>query len=339
MAWTEPEHTKGEIRRAGEVLIDKTASAEQRREALSVVNNWRSAHGYPLNTLQIALRRRAVAADSKALVAQRIKRLPSIVGKLERFPSMSVARMQDLGGCRAVLRNIRNVETVTDAFLEAQHKHRLLRHDDYIASPKPSGYRGVHLVYAYKSDKRDTWNGLAIEVQIRSSLQHAWATAVETVGLFTNQSLKSSIGEDSWLRFFQVMSSLIAIGEGQPVVPETTSDFGELTDELRELASDLRVIERLESYAQLIQASDEHMLNAKYVLMTLDVARQRLDLQGFRAQDEAATAYGVREAEAEDGTDVVLVAVTSITGLRAAYPNYFLDTTRFVELLKAALGE
>lgn len=103
--------------------------------------------------------------------------------------------MQDLGGCRAVLPDLNGVYSVAQSFLRAQHKHKLIRQDDYVLKPKPSGYRGVHLVYSYRSDRTETWNGLAIEIQIRSQLQHAWATAVETVGLFTNQARKSSMGK------------------------------------------------------------------------------------------------------------------------------------------------
>jgi ppGpp synthetase/RelA/SpoT-type nucleotidyltranferase len=75
--------------------------------------------------------------------------------------------------------------------------------DDYILSPKNSGYRSVHLLYKYNSDKKapSIYNGLFIEVKIRSRLQHAWATAVETVVTFLQQALKSSQGEEEWLRF------------------------------------------------------------------------------------------------------------------------------------------
>ena len=86
--------------------------------------------------------------------------------------------------------------------------------DDYISAPKASGYRGVHLMYRYKSDKKKTiYNDLKIEMQIRSRYQHAWATAVETVGIFVGQALKTSMGDDRWLRFFALMGSAIAIRE------------------------------------------------------------------------------------------------------------------------------
>ncbi len=39
-------------------------------------------------------------------------------------------------------------------------------------------------------------------MQIRTAVQHSWATAVEVVGAFTAQSLKSSQGNEKWLDFF-----------------------------------------------------------------------------------------------------------------------------------------
>jgi ppGpp synthetase/RelA/SpoT-type nucleotidyltranferase len=47
---------------------------------------------------------------------------------------------------------------------KSRMKHHLVGTDQYIVSPKPSGYRGVHLVYKYVSDKDQAWNGLRIEL-------------------------------------------------------------------------------------------------------------------------------------------------------------------------------
>lgn len=337
MAWSEPQYTRGAIERAGRALNDPTISAEDRRAAVAVVNNWRSSHGFPLNTLTVSLRERAQRVNSEVLVAQRIKRLPSIQKKLARFPKMNVARMQDLGGCRAVLASVDEVDQVVDLFLNAQHKHKLVRHDNYIASPKESGYRGHHLVYSYRSDRRQTFNNLTIEVQIRSQLQHAWATAVETVDLFTTQALKSSVGEKEWLRFFQLMASVIALREGTVPLKETGGNLAALKHELSYLDLKLSIIERLTSYAQTLNESETQIRGARFVTLSLDVMDSRLSITGYRSQDEAAAAYALLESEAGEDVDVVLVSAGSIQGLRAAYPNYFLDTTRFVEVLDSTL--
>jgi len=105
------------------------------------------------------------------------------------------SQMQDIGGCGAVVSSVQAVRLLHERYKRSEIKHKLLSTDDYIAAPKTSGYRSLHLVYSYFSDRKKTHNGLRIEVQIRSSLQHAWATAVETVGTFIRQALKSSLGE------------------------------------------------------------------------------------------------------------------------------------------------
>src|SRR5690606_22040137 len=133
--------------------------------ALSIINNWRSSHSFPLNTIQTGLRRKARQVDPDCLVAQRIKRLTSIRAKLERFPNMRLTQMQDIGGCRAFVRDVDAVQSLVRAYEESYHKHKLDPIDDYITSPKPSGYRGIHLIYRYFSDRNDTYHGLKIEVQ------------------------------------------------------------------------------------------------------------------------------------------------------------------------------
>src|SRR5690348_9890038 len=105
---------------------------------------------------------------------------------------MKLSQMQDIGGCRAVVASLSDVSRLVKHYKASDMKHKLLNEDDYITAPRKSGYRSYHLIYRYFSDKKSSHNGLRIEVQIRSQLQHAWATAVETVGTFIRQALKSS---------------------------------------------------------------------------------------------------------------------------------------------------
>jgi ppGpp synthetase/RelA/SpoT-type nucleotidyltranferase len=146
--WTEPAYSRQRVNDAGKTYIDQKASVEDRAVALAVINNWRSSHSFPLNTMQASLRRAARDRDADPTVAQRIKRLPSIRHKLERMPGMKLSRMHDLGGARAVLTSADAVDSLVSYYInESQIKHRLVRHDPYIECPKSSGYRGVHLVY------------------------------------------------------------------------------------------------------------------------------------------------------------------------------------------------
>jgi len=57
----------------------------------------------------MTLKGRALQIDPNALIAQRLKRMPSILSKLKRFQNMELSRMQDLGGCRVVVESVKMV--------------------------------------------------------------------------------------------------------------------------------------------------------------------------------------------------------------------------------------
>jgi ppGpp synthetase/RelA/SpoT-type nucleotidyltranferase len=225
MDWITPEHDRAEINAAARVLLKNGSLADEELQwASDIVNNWRYAHNYPLNTFKVTLRSYAKKAFPAAIVAERRKRLESILFKLYREPMMRLTQMQDIAGCRAIVGSVTGVYRLLEIYKKSNLKHKLHQVKDYIRNPKKSGYRGVHMIYEYNSDKVKTWNGLKVELQIRSPLQHVWATAVETVGAFTRQALKSSMGQAEWLRFFALMGSHIARTEKTALISNTPTD-------------------------------------------------------------------------------------------------------------------
>ena len=118
MPWTKPLYNPARVTAAGKVISKRRMSTEDldMDTALSIAGNWRSSHGYPLHVFKQVLRNRAKHIDAHALVAQRLKRLPSIISKLERFHSMQLSTMQDLGGCRAVVRRVSNVDRLVKLY-------------------------------------------------------------------------------------------------------------------------------------------------------------------------------------------------------------------------------
>src|SRR6266542_3571161 len=158
MAWATPQYSKSQIDAAGSILVaddfprvDATGEVIgdhslvlQIEQAFAIINNWRSSHSFPLNTLQIGLRRLSKQVDPNSLVAQRIKRLSSIELKLRRFSTMKLSQMQDIGGCRAVVRSVRDVDAlvIVSLYRGSNIKHKLDHVDDYIRKPQRSGYRG-----------------------------------------------------------------------------------------------------------------------------------------------------------------------------------------------------
>ena len=189
--WKVVEYSRSKIIKSGKIIKDPNALPEQIEDATKVVDNWRAAHAYPLHVIYMHLRRMA-APYSNIIVAERLKRLDSIVNKLRREPTMSLWMMQDLGGCRFIVPTLEEVYWFSEQYENSRKRHLFKEKYDYIKSPKRSGYRSLHVVYEYHSDKIDTYNkNMLIEIQFRTHLQHLWATAVETMGLFTKQAIKS----------------------------------------------------------------------------------------------------------------------------------------------------
>jgi hypothetical protein len=195
------------------------------------------------------------------------------------------------------------------------------------------------MFYKYKStfEKKRVFNDLRIEIQIRSRLQHAWATAVETVSAFTDQALKSGEGKPKWKRFFSLMGNAIAQREGCPTVPGTPDNKNELVDELKMLIEDLRVRATLNGWSEATKIITEEMINSESHLLKLDTETQNITVTGFPKGTLAQATQMYLEEEKKNANNpavqVVLVSVDSLASLQTAYPNYYLDTKEFMTAL------
>ncbi len=342
MSWPTPQFSKNQVNKAGETLMNPSASTLQLNMAFRILNNWRTCHGYPINTFQKTLRDKLKSIGAnKALVAQRLKRTPSIIGKLKRFKSMNLSRMQDIGGLRAVVKDLNQVRKLEEKYSKGRLKHKLVSKDDYVSSPKSSGYRGVHLVYKYFNKKASAYDGLLIELQIRTDLQHAWATAVETIGTFLETSLKSSEGPGKWLKFFALVGNAFAYLENTTPVPEF-KDVSEKDTYRRvvQQAKELEVQHKLNAFVIVTQhiSNDENSSGYYYHLIELNPIDRTVSLRSFR-RDQVELAndeYSRLEQRILKGDkiQVVLVSAGDIETLKRAYPNYFLDTKVFVSKLE-----
>lgn len=338
MTWVVPVFSKSRVNAAGEQLAAAPV-AEDLEHELEVLNNWRAAHAFPLNSIQMDLRQKARRVYPHASIAQRLKRAPSIIRKLQREDRMQLARMQDIAGCRAVVLSISEVHRLQEAFSRSRSRNELLNLKDYIAAPKASGYRGIHLVYRFQSDSLPEFNGKLVEIQLRSRLQHAWATAVETVGTLLRQALKASEGEERWLQFFKVVGSAFALEERTSLVLGTPTGREELRAWLASEVVALDVRSRLETYSTALRLpADMRMQGSHYFLLSLLPREGRLLVRGFRRNefDRATAAYLAEEKQLSlfPGRETVLIAAESLRDLRRTHPNYFLDTQVFLEQLE-----
>jgi putative GTP pyrophosphokinase len=336
-----PHFDSESLDRAGAILVTgpDDGSEQEWLDALELINQWGGAHSRPLNAFQVNLR---IRVGPDGIVARRLKRLPSIRSKLERLSWLKLSRMQDIGGCRAVVSAADDAFNLAADLADSRIRHTLVSYNNYIDEPRRTGYRGIHLVYSYHSDRVDQWQGLNTEIQIRSQFQHQWATAVETVGTFTGDELKSGRGSADWLRFFALMSSFIAGLEEKAIVPDTPANDRELFDEIGRLDATLGITERLAAF-QSIAASltGPRRIANHWVVLELDLQASVVTGHAFRPSDlDSAIEWDLKremESREEGRIEIVLVSSSSLSELRRAYPNFFADLSLFRLLVREAI--
>lgn len=112
-------------------------------------------------------------------IDSRLKSTSSIVQKLDKLGipfSVEGIRenLHDVAGIRVVCGYLDDVYVLAETFLR-QEDITLVQKKDYIASPKPNGYRSLHLVIKVPVFFAEQTHNLAAEVQIRTIAQHYWA--------------------------------------------------------------------------------------------------------------------------------------------------------------------
>ena len=334
---------RSQIIKAGKTIKKDNATDQDKEQATRIIDNWRAAHAFPMHVIYMHLRRMS-ELDSEIIVAERLKRLDSIVNKLKREPSMSLWTMQDLGGCRFIVPSVDDIYKYADKYEKSRKRHVLKSQYDYVNKPKPSGYRSLHRVYKYHSDSIDTYNNnMLIEIQFRTHLQHLWATAVETMGLFTKEAIKSGQGSESVKRFFQLSSALIAKMEGQPVPTNVTENIDEIISEIDRIDKENNYLDFLSGIRVAVNVESDKGINknAQYYILILNYNTKRLSIKPFMPSqfEEANDIYNsIESTKAETKIDAVLVRSSSFKALRSAYPNYFSDIGEFVSIIKTELN-
>jgi hypothetical protein len=150
--------SKSHLDRLGSRLRNEDAPSD---EDLVLLNRYRErfvgANDLVMSTL---------AGASRFSVESRHKSVPSIVAKLRRRQPARLSAVQDIAGCRIIVPDtIDQDELVTD--IAARFPSSII--DDKRTKPT-YGYRAVHIVVSLP---------LPYEIQVRTSMEHAWAQLSE----------------------------------------------------------------------------------------------------------------------------------------------------------------
>ena len=209
--------SKRRIDRAGEVLRASAQGTDVGKdvleEALEVADHFRASHEGALDQARDDLLGLSRHVSSREF-SDRLKRVDTIRGKLAREPSLKLSRMRDAAGCRLVVASLATLEDVTARIIDGGNGE-LVRVIDYVGKPRPTGYRGIHLILRYE-------DRLA-EIQLRTQLMHKWAQLSEGVQSIEVRETAAGSG-DPTARWLRDLGEVLALHDrGETILEEVQS--------------------------------------------------------------------------------------------------------------------
>lgn len=329
------EYSKNQVKKAGECIRKDNGDIEK---AIEIIQQYRAAHLYPLMIIKNLVWKHAQKINKNAIIARRLKRLPTIIDKLKRKTldgvtpnSIAVTRMSDIGGCRVIVENRLQLLLLDSSLDKSRTTHRS-KVKDYIKFPKHTGYRGIHRIYScYDKDDSHQWKGFDIEVQLRTKLQHLWATTVEVVDLCEGRSLKTNPFESnpSWIEFFRLMSEFIADEEGFSFI--SPADKNILKSRLISLNRKLNAIDKLLSFNRLFSDKKLNLSNRKGGYIIIAIKGNNIYFQHYTSKQKHLALASYSVVEKDDEANGLFVEMDDLKKLSYAYPNYLIDTRFFID--------
>lgn len=315
-----PGGSKSRVNRAGANIRKRCAT----RGDFEIIDEWRAAH-------RAILRNRT--RGTSIVVAQRHKRRSTIFGKLNRFPNMQLSRMDDVAGCRLIFPDTNELYKFREKFHRARFHHKRRNEVDkydYIKQSKSTGYRGVHDVYNYDvtSKAGRSLKGLMIEIQYRTNIQHAWATAVEVIGFITESQPKFQEGDMRYQKAMALTSEILARS-----FEDSKGPFPEMTDvdivqEFLEIDQELGLLNMLRG----LNIADTAVTKNRNAILIISDSGD-LEVKTYRDATEALRALFDLE-KVTPNNDIVLVRADTSEEVRFAFKNYFSDAHDFIGLVE-----
>jgi hypothetical protein len=333
-------YSKSRIDRAGAALArDRYRTDDEYLESDDVLDNYRAAHLEPLTWTTATLQEWLDEHGKPYYLAQRLKRKPQILRKLARL-KVRLSQLQDIGGLRVIVPTNRDVDLLMRFLkqqLDADDNMSLVRTTDYRDHGRDrTGYRALHVILGREQR--------ALELQIRSRMQHAWAENIERTSVIYGFHLKEEEGDPAVLGYFQLLSeAFYQVEAGRDPNPALRLEI----DKQREVAE--RIIVERRDPATLSGEADRGVVKAiasrlqgsggisnwilvfdwnsgSFVSWT-EVPRSPSDAMELYVESE-------RTFRAGDGFEVVLVGASEPETLEQTHAHYF-GVARYDEVLES----
>ena len=169
----------------------------------------------------------------------RLKSVASIASKMEKYGKPFTIEdidenMHDIAGVRVICPYIDDIYTIADAILR-QDDITYVEKKDYIRSPKPNGYRSLHLIIRIPVFFANATHKVKVEVQIRTIAMDCWASLEHQL------RYKQSIpGEEQIAKELLTCAEMLAETDARMLAIRREIEHGEETEDV-----DTQLLEKL----------------------------------------------------------------------------------------------
>lgn len=310
------EPSKNEYNRLGDRIRSDSENIAQ--DDLQMLQAFRMTYKDAMSRVFNILEKMAIKCDSNCVCTCRVKRIESIISKLNRLPKMKLQRTEDIAGCRCILSKDEYVYDLLKRLEDGQSVHKYKVHypiHDYIQNPKPTGYRSIHINVQLEGD----WHW--IEIQLRSLPMHNWATMVETTDILYQTHLKE-IGEASDADLFE-FHKLLSFRKSDLSIEQKIR--------LISIAKEKQYLEKISgiyenNYVRVRSKwHDLSKANKPFVLISIGTSGVP-DFELFFSFEEAETAYFDKFRNNKESLNIVLTHIRNLDfeKVSIAYSNYFM---------------
>lgn len=180
--------SKSQVDRIG----DKLRSGDIDEDALTKLGQYQAEFDPAYKYVEKNLTRRLYLT----VTGRPAKSTLSIIEKLGRIKSR-LSQIQDISGCRAI---VHNLDAQDEVVRRSKEWFPSIEIDDKRENPT-HGYRAVHLLVMHQ--------GKFVEVQVRTRIQHFWATISEKLSDTYGQEIKYGQGNEEVLLLLNELSESV----------------------------------------------------------------------------------------------------------------------------------
>ena len=310
--------TNGEIDRLGQRIGQGNNVS---KDDLEMLQEYRKTFQEPISHVFDFVLKAARKIDKQCIVTYRIKRIDTIIEKLRRFKNnnngpMSFSRMWDIAGCRCIFNGTSEKRIYQLRDMIQQEYGMQCKINDYVANPRPSGYRSLHIYVKDKETQKP------VEIQIRNTKHHNWATLVEIVDLLYETKNKEQQSSGRLGRFLYLYSNATSLLE---------KEFSEML----KIERKMKVFERMSNvltrnYLQIRKQWIKQKQIGNFFVITAN--RKYSEILSFPSFLEAEKAYYEKYLDNKD-SNIVLTHLNSpdFNQISMAYSNYMLAMHAFFD--------